>query len=736
MVLSRIYPALTYTENKRIEEADKEKGTFDLYEVTLRHAVVNIAIGQAKHPAGYPDLVYYPLYLEKPNGRVVQFAVHECRRREQLPVTEEEEKRVVRTLEPLYYSFATSTFLRNRGVMPEPVSAASSSAAAAPLAAAVKRSHAIRLAHLFTRNDNVLLLPVLHEETRKQAKDQRAKYHELAQDAWVAKFFRNGHYRLQDNQGGNDSLFACVRDAFAEIGLQTTLAALRQALAEAVTDETVVYYKTAYDSYRALWQKQSQEIKDLAAKYQQVRTDIANPLVGRAEQQRMAQEALRIKEEHDALIGEKRVTAQLWKPLTFLKQVRTADDLKRVILSPSYAGGDAWSLCTLERLLHIKCILLSWDAYTAKPRDSDHVLQCGHTCPLEAGAEVEAKAEAKADAKAEAKADAEAGADPDFYIVLQVSGGGTVFQLVSYKRKTMFLFSELPYDLRRQMVDRCGEGTAGDMARVTALQTFRQSLSRKKTTDTDTETESTDAVDAVDGTLTRTPADDPELFSDDIVFCYYEKSSTKPLPGRGPGERIRDPTRIRDFSRLANLRDWRRKLSDAWLQPFQLDNRTWMSVVHFMQAQKFRKFPAFYDAFATQGRETDTALSQQVELARAAGSPSGVRRVGTVEERVRPENVEPDLDTYELHYARWKREALEAKFEQNPDLLDVLLATYPAVLAVYKKGRPAVPNRTLMELRAKLRKNPPVMTPVPGGMHLMTGRMNTLPPPGTLLFRS
>jgi predicted NAD-dependent protein-ADP-ribosyltransferase YbiA (DUF1768 family) len=158
-----------------------------------------------------------------------------------------------------------------------------------------------------------------------------------------------------------------------------------------------------------------------------------------------------------------------------------------------------------------------------------------------------------------------------------------------------------------------------------------------------------------------------------------------------------------------------------------------MSVVHFMQAQKFRKFPAFYDAFATHGRETDTALSQKVELARAAGSPSGVRHVGTVEERVRPENVEPDLDTYELHYARWKREALEAKFEQNPDLLDVLLSTYPAALAVYKKGQPAVPNRALMELRAKLRKNPPIQTPVlTSGVQLVTGRMNTLPPPGTL----
>ena len=57
-----------------------------------------------------------------------------------------------------------------------------------------------------------------------------------------------------------------------------------------------------------------------------------------------------------------------------MKNVRTVDDLKQII-KPVNFGADTWAISTLERILNIKLIIFSSEAWDQD--DTANVLQCG-----------------------------------------------------------------------------------------------------------------------------------------------------------------------------------------------------------------------------------------------------------------------------------------------------------------------------------------------------------------------
>jgi predicted NAD-dependent protein-ADP-ribosyltransferase YbiA (DUF1768 family) len=672
MVLSKLDSDVSYPELKSVDSGDL-KMEANLYQLEIKDLDSIIAVGNAKNTYEDKNILYFPIYLVKHNNKVIQIGVYEIKASDYLSYLDKYNNLDIEKMdEPLIYSFVTNEFLNKMRLKPE-----------MPLHKIHKEEGEVSESDdedeedeedeeenivqeydvpeerkdIFTKMKGVPVPPLLKEETQKEAKDIRDKYHPSAKDTWIDTFMKNKNYSIVDNDGGGDCLFATICDAFSSIAQQTSTTKLRKKLSAEVNQQIFEGYKEQYDMYSASIVRDTNNIKELEKEYKQIKARY-NDVIDRDEQKALILHGKEVKDKHDRLVEEKKVSTTILKEYKFMKGVENLEQFKKIIRHCDF-WADTWALSTLERILNIKFILLSSESY--KNKDDKNVLQCGqlNDTILEQRGRF----------------------TPEFYIMTEYTGNH--YKLVGYKKKLIFKFSEIPYDIKKMIYDKCLEKNSGPFALIPDFQKFK--ASQKKTVIKEAQYE-----DLTESKLRG-------LYSDEIVFQFYSKSLDKPLPGKGSGETIPND-RLREYSTLASIPQWRKKLSNFWVQPFTLDNHKWASIEHYYQGSKFKKtHPDFYLSFSL---DSGTDLSKDPGMAKAAGGKSGKLKG----ELLRPIEVTVDSDFFGKRQKKEMYAAQYAKFTQNEDLKTLLLATGEAKLTQFSKGSPAIVNDELMMIRDKIRR--------------------------------
>jgi predicted NAD-dependent protein-ADP-ribosyltransferase YbiA (DUF1768 family) len=682
MVLSKINIDVSYPELKSVDYGDL-KTEASLYQIEIKDVEIVIAVGNAKNTFEYANIFYFPIYLVKKNNKVIQIGLYEIEASNYINYLDDFNNLDVEKLdEPLVYKFVTKDMLetlrmvpdvpliRKEGIDKEEGEIVESEEMEDEEIGKENREKNEQLQietyeipkereDTFILTKGIPLPPLLAEETFKKAKDIRAKHKVEASENWIQKFMENNYYSITDNEGGGDCLFATVRDAFSSIAQQTSVNKLRKKLSDEATDQIFMKYKEHYDMYNQTIIEETNKIKELSIEYTKIREKFNNTL-DRNEKKFFAEEAKKVQEVHDKMIADKKITSQIMSEFKFMKDIDTLDKFKKKIRSCEF-WAETWAISTMERILNIKFIILSSESY--KSGDTKNIMQCGQLN----------------DEYLENKGVFY----PEFYIIVDYTGSH--YKLISYKKKSIFKFQEIPYDIKKLIVDKCLEKNAGVFALIPDFQKFKATLQKNV---------------IKEGQYDFQELSEAKLrgmYDDNVVFVFYTKSSDKPLPGKGAGEKI-PGEKIKDFSNLASMSQWRKKLDDSWLQPFTLDNHKWGSVDHYYQGSKFKKMhPEFYLSFSL---DSGTELSKNPDMAKAAGSKNGKLKG----ELLRPVEVSIDPDFFGKRNKQETYNAQYAKFTQNEDLKALLLATNDAKLTHYNKGSPPEVLDDLMIIRSTFRK--------------------------------
>lgn len=492
----------------------------------------------------------------------------------------------------------------------------------------------------------------------KDATDIKEKYHEAANDTWIQKFMKNKNYLIIDNEGNGDCLFATIRDAFDSIGQETIVNKLRSKLSSEVDESVFRKYKEQYEMYNQAIANTTRESILLKTNYDNLKSKLKDT-IDREMQKQITYEAKKLKEVYDKLKRENEFSKELLSEFKIMKNIENLEQFRKIVKTCEFWGDD-WTINTLERILNVKFIVLSSEKYREK--DFDSVLFCGNM--------VDPLIETTGDFK------------PEFYIIIEHTSNH--YKLITYKKKAVFNFGELPYDLKRMIVDKCMEKNSGIFTFIKEFDNFKNnelSIKEKEVIRFDELGE----------------AKIMNLYDDNVVFVFYPKSADKPLPGKGAGEKMTPEVAV-EYAELSKIPQWRKKLDDSWLQPFTVDNHKWGSVEHYYQASKFKtKNPEFYLSFSL---DSGTELSKNAEMAKGAGGKTGKYKG----DLLRPKTVEIDPEFYAKRAEKAKNDAQDAKFLQNEDLKQLLLETKKSKLMHHIRGKDAETQDHLMVLRDKISK--------------------------------
>jgi len=713
MVLSQIDNSIDYPSVKFIDQEDLDYDA-QLYQVELFPGVeVIIALGKVKYNFIDKNILYIPVYLTKNNEVVLQIGVYEFPSNIYTSLLDEDNDFDINLLEnplPLLYSFINESFVKkeiglkkaskNKSIAKEAVDVPKEAKKEEAKKEEAKKEEAKKeeakkeepkkdsakkdSAKESTEDSRVPNNKTIIEEIFEEDDDEKPElqtdveedFEEKEGHNWLEKFMKSESYGIVDNEGKGDCLFATIRDAYEGAGKKVTVNDLRKIVSDAATETVFQNFKEQYDMYAKEVTLVTAEMIKLKNTNDTLKTKYKNTK-DRDERKKLVDQTTPIIAKFKQAKKEKKYASELLQEYRWMRGINSLQKLKKKMRSCKF-WAESWTIQTLEMILNVKLIVLS--SFNYIHRDYDNVLSCGDMVPNI----IEKKGIFK----------------PKYYIIVDHTGNH--YKLVTYKHKRIFEFNDIPTKIKQKIVDKCMESSGKNMYNY--IPKFKLLKVSMKGEPTSPVSPGDDAGPEDQGDPLEEPGDEGAEqkhpnFDETTVFQFYSKSADKPLPGKGSGEKIQAKN-TKKFAELSSIPAWRKVLSNFYMGPFKLDDRTWNSVEHYYHANKFKNAnPKFYEQFTV---ESGTDISKDPVFAKVAGGKSGKYKK---KDWKRPKEVVLDKDFFSSgKNERVMEKGQAAKYSQNEKAKMVLLATKDAKLQHHVRGQSPIVFYDSMRIREKLNK--------------------------------
>jgi len=712
MVYSHLNKSIEYPETRDIDAEDIDHVS-SIYLLEIYGKPHTVAIGKVKYTFSVTyEVVYFPIYLVRNTKIIGKLGVYELERNRLLSIMDKnKEPKVANLGEPIWFSKTTEAYMKKthsvyeeKAVVKdievqeeinmekekekekvEDIEGEEGEVEEEDDVLSLKKPQQkdiemqkektreplekrISIDDVFVKDKtqpNVATLPTETEEESKGLKEEYEKTKSL-QDNWIQTFMKNKGYAIQRNEGGGDCFFAVIRDAFQEIGWQTTVQKLRAILAQEATYALFENYSAIYRGIVNENEIDEHEMQQIATKNKNLKKQMISTTAGligggiTEQNKEILAGAKVLNKKYNEIKKKTEIENELLGDFGFMANVKSIEDLRTYIRTSNY-WADTWAISTLERVLEIKVIILE------ESTDPNAVMQCGQLN------------------------DEMTSFSPKYYLLANYTGGNH-YELATYKKKKIFVFSEIPYGIKVLVVNKCMERNAGPYAIIPAFRQFQSDLGLEVADSSSFEEE--DMVERSD------------LYDPKYQFVFYHKSDSSKKPGDGSGEKPIPKNELTMFIGLIQkpVLPWRQQLDDQWSNAaFTVDHLRWSSVAHYLIALPFQKEePTIYKAFSLDGPDKD--LSTDAKAARDAIDKkkiNGKLAEGKYYTKYKIVSKSGELGEDEIETAR--KNALMAKFSQNADLTTMLLDTRQALLKQFHPGKEATADILLMTVRKSLR---------------------------------
>lgn len=185
---------------------------------------------------------------------------------------------------------------------------------------------------------------------------------------------------------------------------------------------------------------------------------------------------------------------------------------------------------------------------------------------------------------------------------------------------------------------------------------------------------------------------------DPAIQLYFYSGSSNAAPGKGVREKIPE-TKMEEYRESLAPFPFRKMFSNFGVAPFKLDGLHWHTVEHYYQGSKFkRNHPAFYKTFSL---ESGSELSKDPNMSKAYGGKTGKYKG----KQARPKTIELDPDFFQGRGEQEMFNAQFAKFTQNGEMREALLATREAqLLHTMPRSSVSIPFDNLVYIRDLMKK--------------------------------